>query len=262
MTYIPSRHRWMTSVLGVLLAMAASTMPAHASGRIIGALEIGPRYSAIHTVSEATGDPVAYIVRNDSAAGRRILAACLEPLFCQVEVLRSQQNTAGQDMGFKEGASGWMEILDAVFARMDSGVEWLNQADTRFGSLTIKGGDQLQWRGNTVFAAAPGGRMALVESYELGDAATGSDVLVVQTTTTGPCKRLLNLVVVTSKGATVSERLGSCSDIFRVVQDYKLPVLTIHTVGDQPVVSPQGRVYWNRETYVFQNGKLRRQVAK
>ena len=142
--------RRMTSVAGILLALATCTTFARAGTEILGALEVGPRYSAIHTMSEASGDPVAYVVRNDSAAGRRILAACLDALFCQVQVVRSKDSDDGQDMGFKEGASGWLEILEATSPRMESGGQPMGKADTRFGSLTLKGEEQVLWRGKTL----------------------------------------------------------------------------------------------------------------
>jgi hypothetical protein len=252
----------MTSLTGILLALATCTAFARAGTEIIGALEVGPRYSAIHTMSEASGDPVAYVVRNDSAAGRRILAACLDALFCQVQVVRSKDSDDGQDMGFKEGASGWMEILEATSPRMESGGQPSGKADTRFGSLTLKGEEQVLWRGKNLLPASPGARMAFVGHYELGDVATGSDVVLVQTSTTGTCKHMLNLVAVSLKGVTVSERFGTCSDLFRVVRDFKSPVLTIHIAGNQTPANPQSGSLRNRETYQFKNGVLSKLASK
>ena len=266
MTYTHCRPYAMAFALAFLLAMVAFTTPTLASAEISGALEVGPRYSAIHTMSEATGDPVAYVVRNDSVPGRRILSACLEPLYCQVQVPRFKESENGSDMGFKEGASGWFEILEASSPRIDPGVQLLKRVDTRFGALAISSATAqgIQWRGKSVVPELSGD-MAFVGSYEIGDKTTGSDVLLVQTQAVGSCPVMLNFLVVSPRGVTASERFGTCTSLYRAVQGYNSPVITVHMVGYQGKLDPANPMrnsIRNRETYVFQNGKLTHLAAK
>lgn len=261
MTTLRHPLRTAASLLWSLCALAGT---AHASNDVFGALEIGPRYSAIHTMSEATGDPVAYVVRNDSAPGRRILANCLEPLFCRVQALNTRDSDNGPQMGFKEGASGWLEILEASSPRMERGVKRTLRADTRFGPLGASEREGLRWRDQPVLPEMKGD-MAFVGRFEIGDAASGSDVVLVQTETGAACARTLHFLVVSAKGVSASEPFGTCSDLFRAVQAPNSPVVTVHMVGYQGRLDPANplrNTIRNQVTYQFQNGKLTRQAAK
>lgn len=257
-----TRESWWAAA--TLLLGLSSTVALAREGVIIGPLEVGPRYSAIRTESGATGDPIAYVFRNNSAPGRRILSACPPPLNCKLNVSYAKETENTPEMGFKEGASGWFEILEASSPRMEADVERRSNVDTRFGPLAVTSEDRIQWRGKFVLPEVTG-QMKFVGSYEIGDASSGSDVLLVQTSLTGACTEMLTFVVVSAKGITASERFGTCTSLYRAVQGYNSPVITVHMVGYQGKLDPANPMrnsIRNRETYVFQNGKLTHLAAK
>lgn len=249
---------WLTAA-ALLLSRGCLAASASIEGVVFGPLEVGPRYSAIRTESGATGDPIAYVFRNDSGPGRQILSACLPPLNCKLYVSHAKETENTPEMGFKEGASGWFEILTASSPRMEPDVEWKREIKTRFGDLvSLRAEDRIQWQGKFVLPEMKG-NMRFVGLYEISDAKTGSDVLLVQTSTVGACQEMLNFVTVSAKGITASEQFGTCTNLYRAVQGYKTPEITVHMVGFKgrlDPANPQRNSIRNQETYVFQNGKL------
>lgn len=247
----------------VLLALAAITPAAHAGSEISGVLETAAPpspYSRIYGYSEGSSEPVDYIFRNDSAVGRRILAGCVPDLFCKAQV--TQERPAQSPPGFKGGGSDTVEILQVTYPRIDTRQDRIG-GDTRFGPVDIRE-ERLYWRKNPILPEIKG-EMRLLRHYEIGDKVTGSDVLVLQTTDNSACQVMLRLLVVSAKGVTSTERFGTCTNLYRTVQNYDSPVITIYMVGYQgrlDPANPQSGSLRNRETYQFKNGVLSKLASK
>ncbi len=249
--------------LAALLTLAVLTPAAHADNVISGVLEMSSpasAYSRIYGYSEGSSEPLEYIFRNDSAVGRRILAGCVPDLFCKAQV--THERPAQSPPGFKGGGSDTVEILQVTYPRIDTRQDRI-EGDTRFGPVDIRE-ERLYWRKNPVLPEIQG-EMRLLRHYEIGDKVTGSDVLVLQTTDNSACQVMLRLLVVSAKGVTSTERFGTCTNLYRTVQDDHSSVITIHMVGYQGKLDPAnplGGSLRNRETYQFKKGVLSKLAAK
>jgi hypothetical protein len=248
----PNRRYPMKSIHSSLAtaALAALAATSAAAQAVEGVLEQGPVWSALFTVSAESGDLVGQTFRNQSAAGRAILAGCLPGLWCKVARATTREMRDTTQLAFAERPSAWREITAARDVGMQAAIAGHQQAmDTRRGPVAIGDDGTLRWRGRPVLPAVQANNsLSLVARHEVGRA----DVLLLQNHGGSACPALYRFITVSPSGITASPEFGTCSDlIYPTSNERGVTVAMPAFAGPGQRAAPRRRV-----VYRFENGRV------
>ncbi len=245
----------LSSLAAAVFASLAATSAATAEP-VEGVLEQGPVWSALFDVSGESGDLVGHAVRNQSAAGRAILSACVPGLWCKAAQASTRPMRDISPLAFAESPSGWLEITAARNVAMAAAVAGYDKtAKTRHGTLTIADDDTLLFKGRRVLPGVQANNsLAFVAHHELGKA----DVVLLQNTGGSACPATYRFITLTAGGITASPEFGTCSDLIYPTSDGQATI----TVAMPAFVGPDGGkaprrkvVYRYQAGQVTENGK-------
>lgn len=243
------------SALAFCALAGLSTAPALAQS-IEGILERGTTHSALFVASPESGDLIGYAFRNDSAVGRSILAECMTELPCAIGQASERPLNAPPANQFKDEPSGWMEITRARDIRMGVDSAYLEEADTRFGRVSVDEEARLRFKGRVVQPEVEGNfSLKIVRMYEAGS----SDVLLIKNTGGSGCPALFRFATVTSRGITVTPEFGTCSEIFEAYPSQAqvrvvMPKLVSGNMANG--VTGGRKQTWVKTAFVFAQGKV------
>jgi len=238
-----------------LAALAATSAAAQA---VEGVLEQGPVWSALFYVSAESGDLVGQTFRNQSAAGRAILAGCLPGLWCKVARATTREMRDTTPLAFAERPSGWLEITAARDVGMQAAIAGHEQSmDTRRGTLAIGDDGTLRWRGRSVLPAVQANNsLSLVARHEVGR----TDVLLLQNNGGSACPARYRFITVSASGIATSPEFGTCSDLIYPTGDARgVTVAMPAFAGPGQRAAPRRRVVYRYENgHVTENGRVLR----
>ena len=243
--------------ISLISSIAALAGTGHVTaGPVEGVLEQGPVWSALFYVSAESGDLVGQTFRNQSAAGRAILAGCLPGLWCKVARATTREMRDTTALAFAERPSAWLEITAARDVGMQAAIAGLKQSmDTRRGTLAIGDDGTLRWRGRSVLPAVQANNsLSLVARHEVGR----TDVLLLQNNGGSACPAQYRFITVSASGIAASPEFGTCSDLIYPTADERgVTVAMPAFAGPGQRAAPRRRVVFRYENgRVTENGRV------
>lgn len=229
-----------------LLAVTAMMLTAAVYAEpISGVLTIGKQHSALVSVSEGSGDVVAYTFANQSSVGKTIFNHCLPEMWC--EIAQPKVGTGDiPNLGFDFTVSGGWPLLAAKGVSLtNSQVSYGERLKTRYGVLSVNADGSLRLNNKKFLPhIQANSSLSFVGHYEMGK----TDFVLVQNTGGTACPALFHIVSLNPQKHTGTAEFGTCSDYFSLgsLSNDGLTMYVADFNGNKP----------KRVTYRLSQGKL------
>ena len=241
-----------STLAAVAAAIALITLaPAAQAESVEGVLETGLVWSALFGVSGESGDLVGHAFRNQSGAGRAILAACVPGLWCKAGKANTRELRDLSQLAFAERPSGWLEITSARQVGMEAAVAGHDKSvKTRRGIVSISDDETLSFKGRPALPKVEANSsLSFVASYELDRV----DVLLLQNNGGSACPALYRFITVSASGIATTPEFGTCSDLIYPTSDGQASI----TVAMPTFAGPgSNKARLSKSVYRYQAGQV------
>ena len=223
---------------------------------IEGVLEKGTVYSALFAASPESGDLIGFAVKNQSRAGKTILAACLPGMVCKVEKAATRDMDSAAAPNFAGTPSGWFEITTAKDVGMVSAISTYDKSiKTRYGVLSVRDeGQLLMFKGKPVMPAVEGNSgLGIVAQYEQDK----TDLVLIQNTGGTACPALFRFITVSAVGVRMTPEFGTCSDVIYPTINSESATITMNEFrGPFESEVEKQKTYMTKTVFRFANGRV------